>query len=472
MRAVTSHWMFRGAAVVTAALVVEYATQFGRSIALTRSLAPAEFGIASAMAILLTLIDMSTGIGADRFLVQARDGDSSEALAVAHTLTLLRSLLNAALVVLLAVPTALILGVPQATGSFFWLAAIPLVRGFEHLRLGQMQRGQRFLPWAGASASANVIGLIAVTCASLVLRDHRAVLWGLGTQTVALVLATHICAGTRYRISFAAGPAMRALRFGVPLMLNGLALAALSQFDRLAVGSILGVAQLGRYGLAAMMFYLPTSLLLRVTMTVLQPRLSAAWHDSPLWRFPAMFRQFNSVMAVVGALAGATVVIGGAPLLAIVFGRVYAVGDVFFAVYGFAVFMRFAKGSANFGGLAIGRTMDMMLSNIPGALGLLVTIVGLKLMPALVVAAAGSVVGESLGAGAAFGLLARHLNVPARACWTPFAMALPLPCAAAAWVLLAQPSYTARLIVLGVLAACAAFSLLLVQQKGRPQVAL
>jgi O-antigen/teichoic acid export membrane protein len=464
------HWILRGAAVITAAVAVEYATQFARSVALSRLLGPTEFGIASAMAIMWALIDMSTGLGADRYLVQAKDGDSEAALAVAHTITLARCFLSACLLALLAAPTAHLLGVPQCTGSFVWLGAIPLLRGFEHLRLEQLQRVHRFWPWATASAMTNVFGLIAGTSAAFVLRDHRAVLWGLATQAVTLVAATHFFARLPYRISFAAGPALRALRFGLPLMLNGLALATLGQFDRLAVGSFLGVATLGRYGLATMMFYLPTSLLARVAVAVLQPRLSAAWHDSPMFMFPRLFRQLNLAIAVTAALAGAVVAIIGGPLLSFVFGPAYEVSDLFFAVFSLAIFVRFAKISANLAGLAMGQTMHLMLSNMPSALGLLFTVVALSFVPWLVVAAVGLLAGELLGTVAAFTLLGRNLKVSGGALSAPFLLAGPMPCGAALWIALAHPSYTVRGIVLVALALSAGLGLLFMRQRSWRQV--
>jgi O-antigen/teichoic acid export membrane protein len=469
MRIHFRHWILRGAAVITAAVAVEYATQFVRSFALSRLLGPTEFGIASAMAIMWALIDMSTGLGADRYLVQARDGDTESALAVAHALTLARSTLSATLLAVLAFPTAHLLGVPQCSGSFVWLAVIPLVRGFEHLRLEQLQRAHLFWPWATANAMTNVLGLVVGTCAAFVLRDHRAVLWGLGTQAVTVVAATHVFAGLKYRVSFAAEPAVRALRFGLPLMLNGLALATLGQFDRPVVGSFLGVAMLGRYGLATMMFYLPTSLLARVAVSVLQPRLSGAWHDSPLFVFPRLFRQLNAAIALTAALGGTMVAIAGSPLLSFVFGHAYAVSDMFFAIFSLAIFVRFAKISANLAGLAMGRTMHLMLSNMPSALGLVGTIVGLSLVPSLVVAAVGLLAGELLGAVTAFVLLGRNLNVSGAILGAPFLVTCPIPCVAAVWIALAQPSYAMRGMVVAGLALCIGLTALLLRQRMWPQ---
>ncbi len=96
----------------------------------------------------------------------------------------------------------------------------------------QVQRGHRFGPWAAASVVSSVAGLGAVCAAIWVLHDHRAVVWRLSAQALAMVAATHALAAVPYRLSLAAVPLQRALRFGVPLMVNGLALAAMAQLDR------------------------------------------------------------------------------------------------------------------------------------------------------------------------------------------------------------------------------------------------
>jgi O-antigen/teichoic acid export membrane protein len=450
-RQVAKRRIVQGVFIVSAALAVEYGAQLARSLVLTRSLSPTEFGIASSMAILASLVDMSTGLGADRYLVQAKDGGGREALAVAHALTVGKSALSACLLLALAWPTAALLGVPQATGAFLWLASIPMVRGFEHLRVEQVQRENRFWPSACAAIAANVAGLVAVAWAAFALRDHRAVLWGLGAQAAALVVTSRLLARTPYRLSVSSAAVRPALRFGLPLMVNGLALAALGQFDRLAVGGLLGVAELGRYSLATMIFYLPTSLLFRVVTSIAQPRLAAAWHASPLFRFPDLFSRMNAAAAAGAALAAAGAAMFGDAVLTAVFGPAFGVGDPFFAVFGLAVFMRFAKQSANIAGLAIGRTKDLMLSNLPGALGLAATVGAVLVVPSLAVAAAGVLVGEALGAATAFLRLDRDLRAAGPPSYAPFAFALPIPCAAGAWVLLDDPSLPLRAAVFGAL---------------------
>ena len=462
VRKAVGHWAVRGAAVIMAALAVEYLTQFGRSLVLSHMLNPVEFGTGSALVILWVLIDMSTGVGADRYLVQATEGGTPEALAAAHTVTLIRNGLSACLILALALPTSYFLAVPQARTSFLWLAAVPLIRGFEHLGITQSQRENRFGRWATAVGSTHVFGLCAVTAASTVLRDHQAVLWSLAAQATALVLSTHSLARSRYRVSLKWAAVQRALRFGLPLTINGLALAAIGQVDRLAVGSFLGVAQLGRYGLATMLFFLPVSLVARLMNAALTPRLALAWRRSPTAEFPHLFRQISLGVAVLAVLLGTVVAVAGNPLVSLLFGRAYVVEDSFFAILSLVVLMRFAKITLNFAGVAMGKTTDVMLSNMPNAFGLAVTIIGLMWWPHLTTAATGALVGETLGAASAFLLLRRHFHGRVGTLWLPIFAIVPVPCCAAAWCGTVSPNAGARAAALGLAAVLIVISLALV----------
>lgn len=448
------HWAVQGAAITFAGLAVEYATQFGRSMVLTHQLDRTQFGIASAMAATLTLVDMSTGLGADRYLVQARAGGSETALAVAHTLTVCRGFLSGGLLVVLALPTSRLLGIGGYAIDFACLAIIPIIRAFEHLRLAQLQRQHLFCRSALATSFANAIGLAAVLIVSALTHDCRAVPLGMGAHALALVAASHLAARCRYRLAFSPQALEQALRFGLPLMINGLALAAVAQCDRLAVGHFLGVTALGHYTVAAMTFYLPTSLLLRLLMSVAQPRLSAAWHASPAGDFPSVFDRLNRMVAATAAGFSLGVMLCGNLVLQTLFGAGFVVSNSFLFIYGLFVFLRFAKTSINFGGLAMGRTKDLMVSNLPGFATLLLSSAALSTWPYLVSVACTSLLGEVAGIALACDRLRADLDA-GRFCLS-FAIAMPLPVLSGLLMILAHPASWMRV------AACAAALIILV----------
>lgn len=240
-------------------------------------------------------------------------------------------------------------------------------------------------------------------------------------------------------------------------MVNGLALAIASQLDRLVVGAWLGVVAIGIYGLTVTLVMQPISLVMRLATTVLQPRLSAAWHAGPDGRFQRLEHQVVAAYAALG-LAGATAAVClGAPVLRLVFGPTFVVSDVFFVLMAAVVVLRLARNALHLIGLAIGRTAVLMLSNIAGGAGLLATFGGLYLYPAPESAVFGMLIGEILALAVVDIRMRSHLSVAGRPMLRALAAATALPAGLAAWVLLVDPALWSRAIAvaLGVLAASA-----------------
>ncbi len=352
--------LIRGSAVIAIGLTFELGFQFARTIILARLLGATEFGLVASINVLIAIVDMATFIGTDRYLVFTPDGGRQHTLDVAHTLTVLRGLICSAATFILAVPTASLLGAGDYWAGFAIISITPLIRSAAHLGVVQVQRSNCFWPSALTDSAAMLLGLLAAVIAAFVAPDHRAIIWGLCAQATGSVVFSHILARKQpYRFSFDREPMREALRFGLPLMGNGLALAAVYQLDRIIVGAWLGVAVLGLYGLGVTLMLQPITLLLRLSTTLLQPRLSRAWHSDRSGVFEVHVRalgRFSAILGGAGAVATACV---GAPLLRLVFGASYTASDIFFVMMAGIVFVRFSRGAVNLLGLSIGQTSGL-----------------------------------------------------------------------------------------------------------------
>lgn len=430
---------------MSAGIASEYGAQMVRILVLARLLGPAEFGIVVSLNALYALVSMSTWFGVERFLIYVTDGHRRKWLGVAHTLSFAKGVLGAALLLLLAWPTARILAIPDALGSFLSLALVPLLAGPTHMRVQQLQRHNVFWPSAVASIIGNLGGLAVSVVAAFLLRDHRALVWGLCATSVCNMASTHMLTKVAYRVSIARDDLRQALSFGLPLMLNGLALAVLGQLDRLVVAALIGVTSVGRYGLAMTIVLTPISLLMSVATLMAQPPLSAAWHSVSKAAFPELFRRITKVFAVVGAVFALGVAILGNVLLSWAFGPSFAVGDVFMAILSVVALVRFAKVLGNLGGLAAGRTMDLMLSNAAGAAGLLITALALWWRPTLNVATLGSLCGEVLATLFIAFRLDGYLRGAGRPSpWWDFLAAVPFLAGVILWTVLSDPTWAMR----------------------------
>jgi len=437
--------LLRGGSIVAGGMAVEVASQLARTLILARLLGAGEFGLVVSINTLVAVVELVGFIGVDRYIVYAPEGGSQAALDAGHTIAALRAVISAAIVLALAIPTAWLIGERANAGSFCWVAAVPLMRGAAHLGVVQMQRSGRFWPASASDGGGAALGAVAAGVAAWLSPTHTAVLWGLGVQTGAALVLTHWFANaTPFRMSLDPRHIRDALRYGLPLMANGVAITVASQLDRIVVGAWLGVAKLGLYGLCMTLVLQPIAQVLRLSTTALQPPLSAAWHADPEGEFLRLARNFAgsvSLLATIGAAGAACL---GAPLVTKLFGHTYAPSDAFFAFTAGALLLRLGRGGLNVLALSIGRTSDLMLSNLAGMSALPIMIIAMMLHPGIEAAAFGAMAGELLAYGAGHVRLRRHCAAACDAFLKRFLVAMPVPVLLAGWIQATHPEWLAR----------------------------
>lgn len=435
-------------AVVAIGLIAELGAQFARTAFLARWLGASEFGIVVSLSTLAALVEMLSFIGVDRYLVYSTDGGSRQALGIAHTLGLLRGVICAAIVAALAWPMAAAMDEDAYIWSFVVIGLGPLLRGASHLGVVQMQRSGRFWPAAAANFGGAILGLVAAAVAAVIAPDYRTILWGLSAQAAGSLLLSYLLAdGVPFALCFDRERIREALRFGLPLLVNGFALAAAYQLDRMAVGAWLGVSALGIYGLSITVLFQPVALLSRLATSIMQPPMSAAWHSDRSVAFPAWVRQLARYSAVFGGAGAAVTVCLGAPMLRFVFGPSFATSDVFFVLMAGAVLARLQRYALNLVGLAMGRTSDMMVSNVGGAIALPVMIGLFYVSHNLISAAFGTLLGELLAIAIIEAKLSWRCGSASLAMRQGLTLAAILPITLGAWILASDPPLWIRIAV-------------------------
>ena len=292
--------------------------KFARNILVARLLSVENFGIAATIAIIFGFIEMMAFLGLDRFLIQTRDEDLGRVQTTLQTMQALRGVFVAAVLYLTAGPLAALMDVPEIAWAFRLMAVLPLIQGFMHLDPARAQRGMRFGPFLKVALSAEILGLLSVWPLFLVFGDYRVVLGALVVQTVLTTLFSHLVAERRYALGFDRVLALRALRFGWPLLLNAALMFGILQGDRIIVANQLGPVTLGLFSLAFMLTFMPTGVLAQTVNRLFLPKLA------PLQDDPAAFDALARVVVQTGLVVGLAVAIGfsilGADLVLILFG--------------------------------------------------------------------------------------------------------------------------------------------------------
>ena len=270
----------RGAKIYLAATVLAQIVALLRYVSLARLLGPEQLGLAATLAVTQAFFDLISDTGSDRFLIQDRDGDSPRAQGLVQLVYISRGFMVAAGLALFSWPIAAFYKAPQLVNGLIILGLSPAILGFLHLDVRRFQRHQDFRAEAIMVMLAESCSLVATVLAAWLTHSFTAILYGLITRALVMVLVSHLRAERPYRLVYAREHATRLARFAAPLMLSGLLLFIGSQGDRVLVANRLGVAELGRYSAILLLIYYPSAVILRYMHVIYLPMVAAGRDDA------------------------------------------------------------------------------------------------------------------------------------------------------------------------------------------------
>lgn len=348
---------------------------------LARLIGPEQLGLAALLILTSQFLENVSDTGGDRFLVQDRDGDRPEMLGLVHLAMGLRGMLMAVSLLALSIPVALFFKAPSLESSLAWLAVVPLIGGFVNYDMRRAQRTGDFRPEGMTIIISEAAALIGTAVAAWFLRDHTAVLYGLGLRAAAMVVTSHVMAKQPYRWSYSRGEAGRFAAFAAPLALNGVLLFATSQGDRLIIGGMVGPEALGYYSAILLLISSPLMALAKFLMTMHLPMLSAARERQAEFDTTVSRLGGRATMVALAAAAGFTLV--GPLVTFILYGEKFLRPAVFFALLAVLQSARFVRFWPNTVALSIGKSSVVTITNlarlvaVPFAILSVVTGVGL-----------------------------------------------------------------------------------------------
>jgi len=420
----------RKGSTLGASAALEIAVPFVRMLLLSRALPLGELGFASALATAYALYDQVTDMAVHRYVYAERREDLDAALAGAHGLLVLRGLLLAAGALALAPLAATLFGLPGGTGDFAALAGPLAIRGFEHLAPRVAERDYRFGPQLRAGLAGAVLSLLALIATLALGGAHDALTASLYGLALGQTAASHLVAGAPYRLTFF-GPAFRkALRFGAPLMANGLGLAVAAQGDRVLVGALLGPETLGLYAVAMLAVLVPVSLAQRLMGAVTAAALYNAGE-----RRAGPIRLIARAAPALGALYACGALGCANAGIALAFGARFVPTPEVLALLSAAAMLRIARAEPFTSLLLLEqRTRLVALGNLATLLALLLSAALMLARPQVESALIGRLCGEALALAVTFKLArpllgtAAHdsLRALALACGLTLAACLPL----------------------------------------------
>jgi O-antigen/teichoic acid export membrane protein len=314
--------MFRAAILLFSGNSLTSLFSLARSVVIAHLISVSDFGIASTFALAMSIVEMISALGLQQQIVQHKDGDVSSFQSALQGLQAMRALLNGAVLFLLADPIAAFFGVPEVGWAYRLMALVPIMNGFIHMDIYRFKRRMHFVPVLTTTTVSVLISLILVWPLSWAFSDYRVMLYAVLMQSAMVLIISHLMAEQPYRLSFDRKITVESLRFGWPILLNGILLFLVFNGERMIVGRELGMAPLAVFSLAFSLVLTPTLVMEGSAQSFFLPQLSALRDD---------VKKFGDLaMATLQChlLFGAVIVVGvallGGPIVHLLLGPKYA----------------------------------------------------------------------------------------------------------------------------------------------------
>jgi O-antigen/teichoic acid export membrane protein len=386
------------------ALAVLGATEIGvpfvRMIVLTRILGAYEFGFAAALTATYGAVEQITDTSLYRFVLATSRDRYEEALATAHGIALVRGVLVAMLILALSYPFGCGMVSCEEWSGFAWLAPLPLIKSLENLEVRVYERDYHYKPQLAASIISHGCGIAAMLVVGTQTGTHHALLAYLLVQACINVAMTHLLRGPL---------TAQALRYSLPLIVNGMGNAIMTQGDRLLVGGMLGLQTLGLYAVVILTSYVPTSGLFRLLGPIqLAGLVNAATQPSV---YAARLRLYARAVPIIASIYALGWEVLAKSFLPAIFGSRFVASDLTILLIGLIVYLRICRTEPATSLLLQTRgTGQLAIANQIPMLGLALGASFMYLQPQLESLLVGMTIGELIAFGTALFIVRSRLG--------------------------------------------------------------
>lgn len=306
----------KSAAVMSAVQLIARSLDFIAIIVIARFLTPEDFGLVALASSVLLVANSLTELPVSDALVQ-RDKLEKSAIDSAFTLTVMRGILIASVLLLLAIPLANLLDDQRLRLVICALAIGPLVQGFASPRMVNFLREVNYTPLALTQVIGRMAAFICVLALAYYTRSYWALVGGLVAGPAITAIITHFWAPYRPRFAMTDIPSL--LNFAGWVTLSRMIFTLNTQSDRFFVGSILGKAPLGHYAMAGDVSSMATYTVATPLMQTLFAGFSRMQDDMD--RLRAAYLKGQQIMVTLVAPLGFGLAAVATPVVSLVFGE-------------------------------------------------------------------------------------------------------------------------------------------------------
>jgi O-antigen/teichoic acid export membrane protein len=416
--------MFRSIFLILSGNVSRAVILMVRNILIARLISVADYGIASTFMLAMSIVEMMSALGLQQQMVQAKNGNDPHLQASLQGFQVLRACVNSIVLFLLGIPLAKFFGHPELAWTYQLVAIVPLLTGLNHFDQHRMSRQMNYWPTFLIAVVPALVSVVSVWPIYKMVGDYRVMLFALIVQTILQTFATHYVAERPYKIAYDRAIIASSLRFGWPLLLNGILMFIVFNGDRMIVGRELGMEELGLFGMAFALSLTPALVIARSVMNFFLPQLSAKVD------IKETFQHLSNVTFEAHLFFGNLLVVGmalfGGPFLHFTLGEKYMAAIPLLTWLAMMQGVRIFKGGSSTVALASAHTANAMLGNITRVLALplawYVLVQGGSLLQVIWIGLGAEVAGFVLG----LGLALHRLKLDSRPLWPALAVSFVL----------------------------------------------
>lgn len=264
---------------------------------LARMLTPADFGLLGIALLTLSAFKRFSNIGFDQALIQKGSGNVDSYLNTYWSIEILRGLLLAGLLLLVAPLVAGFFDEPRATPILRVIALTPLLLGLRNPGIVYFRKDLEFDKQFVYTMSGSVTNFVVALAVALATQSVWALVLGYVSSDAARLLASYAIHDYRPRPGFDLEVAKDLFGFGKWITGSESVYFLINQGDDAVIGWVLSATSLGLYQVAYQFAKAPATEISQIISSVAFPAYSQLQDDIPALR-TAFFRTLQVTMVI------------------------------------------------------------------------------------------------------------------------------------------------------------------------------
>lgn len=273
--------------------------RFASNLVLTRLLFPEAFGLMATAMLTMTLVQIFSDTGVKTALIQHPKGDTPAFIDTSFLIALGRSILLFLLLIISINAIANFYTQPELVPILWTMSIAFLAEGFLNPALPLLIKKLRIEKQVIYSVGTQLAGFLTTLVLVYSLRSVQALALGYVLTSIYRVLGSYLVISYRPKFSWNREAGIALLNFGKYIILNTMIGWAVFNADRMVIGKLLGMEQLGYYNIALFIGVFISDVLVQVFAQSYFPAVSSI--SNQLTKVQGVFEKANSTIIALVA---------------------------------------------------------------------------------------------------------------------------------------------------------------------------